>query len=202
MARTRAERDELALGVESMVHALAYTLARTNKRFDVEELIQDARIGALQAATSWDPVQGPFRTHAYARVLGEMRDGLRRRDVVSRRSKWDPDDPRLRPQASLNESAGQDAAPRGELLADAQAASPEGVAVDAAYLDWQSSEMAFAMRMLTVQQREVIRSSYWGELNLRQIAEQLGVTESRVCQIRAQALHIMRNCMRTRDELL
>ncbi len=48
-------------------------------------------------------------------------------------------------------------------------------------------------------QRKVLALYYFEDLRLREIAEAFGVTESRICQIHAQAILTLRNALRRRD---
>jgi len=75
--------------------------------------------------------------------------------------------------ASLEETLGDPAAPvPGELLAQEETVA----------------NLKHAIGMLPPKERTVLALYYYEELNLRQIAEVLHVTESRVSQIRTQAL--------------
>ena len=49
-----------------------------------------------------------------------------------------------------------------------------------------------ALNALPPRERLILARSYFEERPLRQIAQELGVTESRVCQLRAQALARLR----------
>lgn len=51
-----------------------------------------------------------------------------------------------------------------------------------------------AMSRLSPRLRLVINLCYYAGMNLRQIAEKLGVNESRACQLRTQALEKLRDC--------
>jgi RNA polymerase sigma factor for flagellar operon FliA len=48
-------------------------------------------------------------------------------------------------------------------------------------------------------QRKVLALYYFEDLRLREIAEVFGVTESRICQIHAQAIHSIKACLRKHD---
>ncbi|HEY4322077.1 MAG TPA: FliA/WhiG family RNA polymerase sigma factor [Gemmatimonadales bacterium] len=56
----------------------------------------------------------------------------------------------------------------------------------------RSGAIRAALQDLPVRERLVVSRSYFEERPLREIAEELGVTESRVCQLRAQALARLR----------
>jgi RNA polymerase sigma factor for flagellar operon FliA len=60
------------------------------------------------------------------------------------------------------------------------------------------AELRDVISRLPVRERFVITQYYWGERTLREIGEQLGVTESRVSQLHTKALERMRPVMRAR----
>lgn len=58
---------------------------RYSDLIELDDLRQEACIGFLQAARSWDPAKGcPFKTWALKRMTGQVVDELRHRDPVSR----------------------------------------------------------------------------------------------------------------------
>jgi RNA polymerase sigma factor for flagellar operon FliA len=92
---------------------------------------------------------------------------------------------------SLNGSLavdGADTTPLEETLYDHAAPLP-GAAVEATE---QVDQMKAALASLPPRERTVLALYFYEELNLRQIAEVLHVTESRVSQIRTQALKRLR----------
>jgi len=56
----------------------------------------------------------------------------------------------------------------------------------------RSGAIQAALDSLPLRERLVVAQSYFEERPLREIAAELGVTESRVCQLRAQALARLR----------
>lgn len=201
--RSATEVEELVLSVDPLCRSYARRVCR-NGVSEYDDVHQDARVGAIHAAHSWEPEVASFSTHAMHRIRGEVADGMRRRDVVSRsiRANWDPDDPRLQNQTSLNLPIGEGAGELGDLLPDLDEPSPEQLVVEAAYFDWQCEQVQFAMRMLSGYERDVVRDYFWGGMTLLQIAERMGLTESRISQIRSAALLIMWRVMSARDELV
>lgn len=203
MERTEAECEALLLEFDPTIRSYARHVTRHGFA-EYDDVLQDGRVGAWQAAHTWDGGdKASYRTHAYARMTGEIKDGLRRRDVVSRRSKWDPDDPRLGAQVSLSTPLGDATGSLvlGDLLVDADP-GPEFAVVEAAYLSWQVDQAQKAMRMLSAYERDVINYYYWGGLTLLQIAERMGFTESRASQIVSKCLGVMYRRMSASDELI
>lgn len=95
---------------------------------------------------------------------------------------------------SLDGSATMDhaeAASLGETLADPGAPVPGELVAE----EETVTNLKLAIGMLPPKERTVLARYYYEELNLRQIAEVLHVTESRVSQIRTQALKRLRQRM-------
>lgn len=84
-----------------------------------------------------------------------------------------------------------------ETLSDAAAERPG----DAVTQEETVATLRHAIGMLPPKERTVLALYYYEELNLRQIAEVLHVTESRVSQIRTQALKRLRQRMSPAGEL-
>jgi RNA polymerase sigma factor (sigma-70 family) len=54
---------------------------------DIDDAVQDAMVGLIDAASKFEQNGTPFRVYAYGRICGEVRDGRRRMDEVSRRAR-------------------------------------------------------------------------------------------------------------------
>lgn len=98
---------------------------------------------------------------------------------------------------SLDSGAGNDrgATTLAETIEDAQADRP-GDAMDR---QEELDALREAIASLPEKERTVLSLYYYEELNLRQIAEVLHVTESRVSQIRTQAIKRLRSRMTTTE---
>lgn len=83
-----------------------------------------------------------------------------------------------------------------ETLADPDADQPD----TALTRDEQVMELRDAIGTLPEKERTVLSLYYYEELNLRQIAEVLHVTESRISQIRSQAIRRLRERMASEEE--
>lgn len=77
--------------------------------------------------------------------------------------------------------------PNGRALADQIGDDGEGIH-NALELSERRGAIQAALSSLPARERLVVARSYFEERPLREIAAELGVTESRVCQLRAQAL--------------
>jgi RNA polymerase sigma factor FliA len=200
-------------------------LAR-NGAIDADDLQQEAALGLVQAARSFDPERGTrFETHAFLRARGAVLDGQRALDHVPR--SWraaqrrvlkartaliaeltrepTPEevagrleistqelrdiDERCRPPGSLTEPLERQLTYGEELtLADVvpdEHPLPEELAVareDAALLH-------AAIRRLPARQEFAIRATWFMDMSSTDVADLLGVTPSRLSQIRTAAMN-------------
>ena len=199
------ERERLILSIDRTVQSYARKVSRFHAAIEYDDVLQDGRIGAMRAAESWDPTSydNTFLTYAMHRVRGEIQDGLRRRDTMSRsmRRDLDRDDPRWS-ETSLDAPVTDGLTfTLGDTLV-AQEPTPEELVADASYFQWQSTEAQVAMMFLSAYERDVLRDYYWNDLCMREIGNQMRVTESRVCQIVNGALAKLERIMSARDELV
>ncbi len=99
---------------------------------------------------------------------------------------------RLRQRTAVVGSVSLEGEPGGRTLADRIGDDGD----QAIHADLEASERAGALQValgaLPPRERLILSRSYFEERPLRQIAHELGVTESRVCQLRAQALARLR----------
>lgn len=152
-------------------------------RAELDDVLGDALCGLVAAADAFDEERGvPFGAYAALRIRGHVIDGLRRRDVVKRRSNWDTDDVRLQPALRL------DAPLDGDLtLQDSLPDRRDDVAL------WENRELVdWLLRRLSPDERFVVVGMLWGDASETELAEQRGVTPGRISQIYNAALHQMR----------
>ncbi len=133
----------------------------------VEDLEQVGWEALLRCLPRYEPRRGPFATYAHWRMRGAMQDEQRRCD------------PRTR-YAQTHGVPPCTFVPVDARLPDATpAATPEPF-------------LAAAVAALPARQQAVLRLSYVEGWWLHEIADALGCTESRVSQIRTQALATLR----------
>ncbi len=187
--------------------------ARIPPLMDVDELVQVGMLGLIEAARGYDPRRGiPFEHFALSRVRGSMLDELRRISDLSRSAmafnknenaaahKLVAELGRLPTQAELAESMGKDIAAfhkeqgnawRAETYSIEEVAEEvmniaggaedqPDVAVERAQL---LQALAEAIQALPERDQLIISLYYVEELNLKEIGEILGVSESRVSQL-------------------
>lgn len=187
--------------------------ARVPPFMELDELIQVGMVGLLEAARAFDPTKGiEFEGFAHLRVKGAMIDEIRRlsflprsavtfnRDTTTATQALASELGRAPTQAELAEHLGKDLevyqkerghAKRFETVS-IEAVNDEvlGVADDAQRQPEAMVEEAEFMQAVTdaithLPEREqlVMQLYYVEELNLKEIGEVLGVSESRISQI-------------------
>lgn len=218
--------DRLITQHGALLKRIAYHLmARLPASVQVEDLLQAGVVGLLEAARNYDPSQGAsFETYAGIRVRGAMLDELRRTDWTPRSVHRNAR--RLAEAINAIENRECRAARDSEvaahlglgldeyyqLLRDATATrilSVEDAFAPGGDYGESGSEpagefqqeafrqaLADTIAELPEKERLVMALYYDQELNLREIGEVLGVTESRVCQIHGQALVRIRGRMK------
>ena len=218
-------------GVLPGVHRMARrTPIARNGVSDAEDMEQDATVGVLQAARSFEPERGNrFATHAYLRARGALLDGQRALDHVSR--SWrDAQRNVLRARTALvaellREPSPEELAERLEIstqelrdieerclpparLAEAlQTQSPEGeeLTVEDLLPDESpppeelvlarenAADLHAAISQLPRREEFTIRATWFLDLTATEVGELLGVSPSRVSQIRSEALERLRS---------
>lgn len=192
-----------------------HMIGRLPAGVQIDDLIQAGLIALMEAAKQYDPSQGAsFETYATIRVRGAMLDEVRHNNWAPRSVFRKA---RLLAGAvrEVENKQGRDARPAEvaevlnvtldeyyQMLSEANCHAV--VSIDASdSLEYESGrdpdpyqevedqefKQALAKRIADLPERErlVLALYYDEELNLREIGEVLGVSESRVCQIHSQA---------------
>lgn len=163
---------------------LAQRIARHNMRradLDPEECQSAANLGLVEAARYYEPDRGAsFSTYASVRIQGAIDDARRRR--YGRGGRVKPFEQPL--------TDGLLADDHSERFID-QGIGPEEEA--------EQSEtrqlLDAAMGTLPERSQDIMRRHYFDGASFHSIAEELGLSESRVCQIANKALTILRAAM-------
>jgi RNA polymerase sigma factor for flagellar operon FliA len=146
-----------------LVHKVAWRLARRLKDEPHEELFAIGCMGLLRAARAYRRRKGDFKAFAWKYVAGAILDEARRRFV-------------RKPQ--LSTSALEDL--------------PES-SVPERPLDFEEEdEIAFLLRGLPSRQQRIVVGMVFEKRTLKELGHEMGLTESRVCQIRARAFGFLR----------
>jgi RNA polymerase sigma factor for flagellar operon FliA len=211
--RSTAARNELVLYFQHVVAYEARILAsRLPQHVEAEELFAMGVVGLIEAVERFNPATGyQFVTFATWRVRGAMLDGLRSLDGASRLQRRrarelgqvaDALTQLHQRQVSVDEAA-HSIGTRAPALA--QTVAMEDLPRDAPIVfgGEERTEVELLVNdetLLNDTERMTLRLSYFGDYSLREIGGILGVTESRVCQIRKTALTKLRAAIE-RDEL-
>lgn len=145
---------------------------------DGEDLLQVARLAIWQARRRFDPARGiRFSSFAGFRALGAMKDELRDTDHLSRLS-------RRRATAGTVHAPSLERLPVVDLV-DRQGRGPAELAA-------ASDLWAWVERVLGPRRRAVVEGYFVQGDTLLEIAFRLQLSESRVCQLLAQSLRMLR----------
>jgi RNA polymerase sigma factor for flagellar operon FliA len=188
---------------------------------DINDLINDGVFGLMDAIEKYDPSRTvKFETYAITRINGAIIDALRSMDWVPRTIRhrarevdraYERLEVELGHTPSREELAGRLGLTAGDLdrlLQRVHARSIVPLEAANAVLDDEGdvtadlereelrAELVRAVGALLPQERVVIRGYYFGGETLKQIKTVLGVSESRVSQIHAQAVRRLRQRLR------
>lgn len=176
------------MGEEELVEKYAYLvgriassrLRRLPRVIDYKDLIQAGMIGLIEAHRNHDPNKGAsFETYAGIRIRGAMLDEMRRFDYLPRQSGHAPR-PLSYEQVLLYHP---------EKLPDAtEHETPEAIVIRDQLLGRQQE----ILNRLSGRDQIVARRCLINEEKGRTVARELGVTESRVCQIKAKLIEKIR----------
>jgi RNA polymerase sigma factor for flagellar operon FliA len=210
LARTAA--DQMVMEQLPLVRAIVRQFARRVPSWvDRQELESAGMLGLAEAANRWQADRGvPFPAFAATRIRGAILDELRRLDTLPRlrrRSVRRLAEVARRLATELGREAGDDelaaaldlpVAEVTALRADAASGTCEldherdsdttiESADESIEREQRREQIRDAMALLPARQREVLGLYYDENLTLKQIGARLGVTESRVCQLRTVA---------------
>ncbi len=169
----------------SIAGAMAKRLPR---HVDPQDVHQDARLGLICAAAKYEPRRKvAFGSYARGRIGGAVLDGLRQTDHLSRSA-------RARIRAEGTEP------PIGPLQLDTPEKIPGALVAPDQYVAGAEQQrlLTAAMDTLPPRLRIVVRAYYHGGKTMHEIGNCLGVNESRISQIHARALCLLRRYFKQR----
>jgi RNA polymerase sigma factor for flagellar operon FliA len=210
--------DDLAVECFPLVRRVVTQMTRTlPAHVNFDDLLGAGMLGLATAISHYDPLRGTqFKTYAEFRIRGQVLDELRRLDVLSRDQRgWYK---RIRSTMhALASSLGREATAE-EVAAALQISLedfrtlerdlrqqpvstetlPTELPVDQPLASDTLEAREFkgllgrAICRLPAQQQRVLQLHYQEELSLQEIGNLLGVTPSRICQIRSAAISSLR----------
>jgi RNA polymerase sigma factor FliA len=222
-AQAAAEADRVRSGLGLVRAVAAGYASRVPRSVLREDLVSAGMYGLAQAARSWDDSRGvAFESFARARINGAILDELRSRDWASRgvrsgarrRSEVTEElrnelgrEPEMREVAermgvavtSLTQLDGDIA--RATVFSLDKAVEEEGahgpvtedVPAESVLNRELQSVLTDAVNALPERLRKVVVEYFFDERPMQAIADDLGVTESRISQMRAEALVLLRD---------
>ncbi|HUR95372.1 MAG TPA: sigma-70 family RNA polymerase sigma factor [Gemmatimonadales bacterium] len=218
-------REMLLRQFATLVHFVAHPMAARLTSVPYEELVSAGNLGLLAAVNGYDPGRGlAFSTYAVPRIRGAILDDLRRGDRVPRstrartrrllaaratlaaRLQRSPSPAETATELGLEldaywrwcdevdpvESGVTGSGHRGEW-----ATSPEHLPDYELLREERRAQVRLALKVLPERERRVLALYFFEELTLREIGVALGVTESRVSQLRQRALGRLREALST-----
>ncbi len=218
-----AKRIDIAEHAGLVKRIANHMVARLPPAVQVDDLIQAGLIALMEAAKQYDPSQGAsFETYATIRVRGAMLDEVRHNNWAPR-SVFRKARVLASAVRGVENKHGRDARPSEvaealnvtldeyyQMLSEANCHSLLSMEAVSG-IDQESGgdpdpyqqiedeefkrELAQQISELPERERMVLALYYDEELNLREIGEVLGVSESRVCQIHSQATLRLRGRM-------
>lgn len=155
-------------------------IRRVPASVEFDDLVQVGHLGAMAARTRYTPGVAQFDTFASHRIRGAMIDYLREIDPLSRAER-----------KAHNATAHMTALTPHDL--NAQDYDEPSVDYETPELPGTAKRLQKALSTLTPNEQYVIRAEFWLESSQDLAARSLGLTPSRVCQIRKQALNKLRH---------
>ncbi len=216
------EKEVIVKHYAPQIRFLAYRMkAKLPKNIDMSELISAGILGLMEALKKYQADLGiKFETYAENRIRGAMLDELRRLDWFSRglrqrvrqidEAMWQleqdlgriPTVQEIQQKTGLNEKEIH----QGMEALQSQLAIPLDSIEDTLANDSErngepfhdtvftelTEKIAMLIDRLTDKEKLVLSLYYTEELNMREVAEVLGVTEGRVSQLHSQAITRLR----------
>ena len=219
---TAAEQEVIAKHYAPKVKYLAIRLkARLPRNIDLGELVSAGSMGLVESFSKFKPDLGvKFDTYAESRIRGAMLDELRRMDWFPRSLRQkvrqldsaiiqsEQSTGRMPSESELAELTGLSEKEVREGLEALQnqicfsldalenVISGDGDQSGEPYAQTATREMisrvADLIEQLTPREKLVLSLYYTDELNMREAAEVMGITEGRVSQLHSQALNRLR----------
>jgi RNA polymerase sigma factor for flagellar operon FliA len=204
-AREVAPRVRDAISLEELVSAGSLGLLQAMQGFDLERKLafstfamRRIRGAILDELRARDPLSRADRAHVRRldHAVAELEQKLGRAPLsveVAAHLGVDVDEvARLKQRTAAVGSVSLEGEPGGRALVDTICDDTDEGLYESFERDDRNGALQAALNALPSRERHILAESYFAERPLRDIARDLGVTESRVCQLRAQALRRLR----------
>lgn len=194
---SRYQAGERTLGnqiMQALTGLARWHATRAKKRGapgDVQDLTQEALMGAFTSLDRYRPALGGIATYFGLRMQGSITDYLRKQRLRGYgRTRVDRDDaPKVKSYDGLNQSIKDACRPE----------SGRAATVLEPYHDpreWESIDIDDWLEQLSVREQTLLRRYYIDGATFLQIADELGISESRVSQLHKQVMPRLRGRIR------
>ena len=184
-----ATREKLIVNYLPLVDFLAGRLGRHVHASYRADLYSFGVEGLMDAIDKFRPEMGNrFETYGSCRIRGAMSDGIRKMS-------WLPRGAENRSSRIIETFVPVDfqaaRTPVGARLQDCLSDRTAGTPFDDLLLRADHDEVVAAVQGLPDRERNVVVEHYYAQKQLKEIGRDMGVTESRVCQLHRRALRLM-----------
>jgi len=220
--------DELVESCMTLVHHLARQYSSQNASISREDLVSEGYVGLVQASQKFEAGRGvKFSTFATTRIRGAMMDSMRRDRPLSRpmaekiakvasmsehlaaKAGREPTQAEVARNLQLSPAKAREVMRMRSLRVTSLDAQSEELHHEFADDDDTPEEQAIQtvlkqelrghVARLMPRDRDIIHRIYWKQQKHSQVADDLGISESRVSQLQTRALGRLRE-MLTEDE--
>jgi RNA polymerase sigma factor for flagellar operon FliA len=195
-------RNDALLEYYPMVRRIAHRAAATYGLpvgVEAGDLVSSGIIGLAQAWERFDAGRGvPFESYAIPRVKGAIIDAIRASDWIPRKARQKSartGEPVLKLVSLEGGRVNDDSESHGDRIHDDTAPIP-GVELLAGE---QRREMLSVLNRLPEREKSIVTLFYFHGVKLATIAEEFGVTQSRISQIHGRALRMLREGLEAAD---
>jgi len=189
--------------VKKVASKIYFKLPR-DSGIDFDELVNTGIIGLIKAIDKFDAQKAKFSTYAYIKIRGEILDYLRSLHVMPRsmrekikkeKEQSDKDIPlsNLAIMISMEKAIGnEEGAPRLIDVMVSEEIGPEEQAIRS-----QMKEMLEeAISRLNEKEQKTLQMFFFEEKEPKEIAKALNISQSRVSQIKSQAIKKLKNLIK------
>ncbi len=175
---------------------------------EFDELVNTGIIGLIKAIDKFDESKAQFSTYAYIKIRGEILDYLRSLHIMPRsmreKIKKEKEEGKDIPLSNLAIMISMEKALGGEdsslRLIDIMVSNDIGPEEQA--LNAQIGDKIFeAMEQLSEKERKTLQMFFFEEREPKEIAAALGISQSRVSQIKSQAIKKLKTILKDLEQL-
>lgn len=189
-------REKLVRHYLPVVEFLAGRVGRSVPDSQRPDVYSFGLMGLLDAVDKFRPELGHrFETYGSRRIRGAMSDGIRSLQWLPRRANQ-AQSRVIEKVVTLDFQTAR--TPIGVRLEDTLCDPDAPQVSDALELAADHEEVLDAVELLPERERFVVKAHYYDNRRLADIGQELGVTESRVCQLHRRALTMMRDILAER----